>query len=83
MVLCASFDRCPHPYVPRWIGPLVRPGLLRIVPRFSQVKGLLGCYAAPALKLLVQPKLLNHHSGTPVVARFSANNRFVSSPATR
>jgi len=57
VVLCASFFRCPHPYVPRWIGPLVRPGLLRIVPKFSQLKGLLGCYATPALKLLVRETL--------------------------
>lgn len=57
VVLCASFDRCPHPYVPRWVGSLVRPGLLRIVPGFSQVKGLLGCYATPALKALVRKAL--------------------------
>ena len=57
VVLCASFFRCPHPYLPQWIGPLVRPGLLRIMPRPSQIKGLLGCYATPALKLLVRETL--------------------------
>ena len=57
VVLCASFARCPHSWLPRWVGGLVRPGLLRIVPRFSQVKGLLGCYATPGLKLLVREAL--------------------------
>ena len=57
VVLCASFHRCPHPYVPGWLGCLVRPWLLRIVPRFSQVKGLLGCYATPALRVLVREAL--------------------------
>ena len=57
VVLCASFDRCPHPYVPRWVGSLVRPGLVRILPRPSQIRGLLGRDATSELKVLLRETL--------------------------
>ena len=57
VVLSASFYRSPHPYLPSWIRGLVRPALLRIVPRFSQVKALLGGYSTEGIRLLVREAL--------------------------
>jgi len=57
VVLCASFYRSPHPYLPGWLRCVVQPSLLRLMPWFSQVKALLGGYSTPALQLLVREAL--------------------------
>ena len=45
VVLCASFIRNPHSYVPSFLATAVRSPVLRLFPRFSQVKALLGGYS--------------------------------------
>ncbi len=57
LVLCASFIRNPHPYVPSRLATAVRPALLRLFPRFSQVKALLGGYSSPSLRALTHQAL--------------------------
>ena len=57
VVLCASFIRNPHPYVPSFLATAVRSPVLRLFPRFSQVKALLGGYSSPSLRSLTQEAL--------------------------
>ena len=54
VVLCATFERCPHPYVPQWFGRLMSPWVSRLMPVFPHVKLLLGSYHGEALGLLVR-----------------------------
>lgn len=53
VILCASFATNPIPWVPRFVRPLVQPVFFRIMPRFAQVKALLGRYATPELRALL------------------------------
>ena len=53
VVLCASFYRSPHPYLPGWVRGLAQPWLLRLAPQFVQAKALLGGYQTPDLRLLL------------------------------
>lgn len=57
VVLCASFIRNPHPYIPSFVAAAVQPWLLKLFPRFSQVKALLGGYSSPRLRALTQEAL--------------------------
>ena len=57
VVLCASFYRSPHPYLPSFLGGMVRPALLRLFPQCSQVKALFGGYSTSALRQLVREAL--------------------------
>jgi pimeloyl-ACP methyl ester carboxylesterase len=57
VVLCASFYRSPHPYLPSFLGGMVRPALLRLFPQFFQVKALLGGYSTSAFRQLVREAL--------------------------
>jgi pimeloyl-ACP methyl ester carboxylesterase len=54
VVLCASFIRNPHPYVPSVLSSAVRSPVLRLFPRFAQIKALLGGYSSPALRSLTR-----------------------------
>ena len=57
VVLCASFIRNPHPYVPSVLASVVRSPVLRLFPRFAQIKALLGGYSSPALHSLTREAL--------------------------
>jgi pimeloyl-[acyl-carrier protein] methyl ester esterase len=52
VVLCASFVRSPHPWLPSVARHAVTPGLLRLFPKLSQAKMLLGGYSTPELRAL-------------------------------
>lgn len=52
LVLCATFVRNPHPWLPRWTKHAVTPGLLGLFPKMSQAKMLLGGYSTPELRAL-------------------------------
>ncbi len=52
LVLCATFVRNPHPWLPGWTKHAVTPGLLRLFPKMSQAKMLLGGYSTPDLRAL-------------------------------
>jgi pimeloyl-ACP methyl ester carboxylesterase len=57
VVLCASFVRSPHPYVPAWMRHVVGPKMMSAFPRMSRAKMLLGGYATSALRSLSQEAL--------------------------
>jgi pimeloyl-ACP methyl ester carboxylesterase len=57
VVLCASFIRNPHPYVPSVLAAAVRAPLLRLFPRFLQIKALLGGYSSASLRSLTREAL--------------------------
>lgn len=57
LVLCASFVRSPHPYIPSFLNGVIRPSLLKLFPRLSQLKALLGGYFSTPLHALVQEAL--------------------------
>mgnify|MGYP001267677115 CR=1 FL=1 len=57
VVLCASFIRNPHPYVPSVLAAAVRSPVLRLLPQFSQVKALLAGYSSPSLRSLTREAL--------------------------
>ena len=57
VVLCASFIRNPHPYVPSVLATAIRSPFLRLFPRFSQVKALLGGHSSPSLRSLTREAL--------------------------
>ncbi len=57
VVLCASFIRNPHPYVPSLLASAVRSPVLGLFPRFAQIKALLGRYSSPALRALTREAL--------------------------
>ena len=57
VVLCASFIRNPHPYVPSVLASVVRSPVLRLFPRFAQIRALLGGYSSPALRSLIREAL--------------------------
>lgn len=52
VILCATFVRSPHPYVPRFLRHTVRPSALSLFPRFAQLKMLVGGYSTPSLRAL-------------------------------
>jgi pimeloyl-ACP methyl ester carboxylesterase len=52
LVLCASFVRSPHPFIPAWARHAVRPWMLRLFPQMSRAKMLLGGYSTPELRAL-------------------------------
>ena len=52
LVLCATFVRNPHPWLPPVARHAVTPGLLRLFPKLSQAKMLLGGYSTPELRAL-------------------------------
>lgn len=67
LVLCASFARCPHPYLPRWLARAIRPSFFRLFPLISGAKAVLGGYATAALRDLsaealsrVSPPVMAH-----------------------
>ena len=57
LVLCASFVRSPHPYIPSFLNGFIRPSLLKLLPTLSQLKALLGGYSSAPLRALVQEAL--------------------------
>ena len=57
VVLCASFIRNPHPYVPAALASLVRSPVLGLVPRFAQIKALLGGCSSQSLRSLTREAL--------------------------
>ncbi len=57
VVLCASFIRNPHPYVPSVLAAAVRAPVFRLFPRFLQIKALLAGYSSPSLRSLTQEAL--------------------------
>jgi pimeloyl-ACP methyl ester carboxylesterase len=57
VILCASFISCPHPFVPAWAAPLVRPLPFRAFPQFSQLKALLGRYSGKERQSLIKEAL--------------------------
>jgi pimeloyl-ACP methyl ester carboxylesterase len=54
VILCASFCRSPHPYVPQWFTNCFRPSLLRLMPVAGQIKALTGGYGSIALRQLTK-----------------------------
>ena len=57
LVLCASFIRNPHPYIPSFLAAMVRPPLFHLFPQFWQAKALFGGYSSPRLRALMQDAL--------------------------
>ncbi len=53
VILSASFATSPIPWFPRFARPLVQPVFFRAMPRFTQVKAILGRYATPELRELL------------------------------
>jgi pimeloyl-[acyl-carrier protein] methyl ester esterase len=52
LVLCATFVRNPQPWLPQFARHAVTPGLLRLFPKLSQAKMLLGGYSTSELRAL-------------------------------
>lgn len=52
VVLCATFVRRPHPWIPAWARHVVRPWVLRPFPQMSRAKMLLGGYSTSDLRAL-------------------------------
>ena len=52
VVLCATFVRRPHPWIPAWMRHAVRPWVLRPFPQMSRAKMLLGGYSTSDLRAL-------------------------------
>jgi len=46
VILCATFIRGPHWYVPRFCAPLVQSPLLGMYPAYARAKALLGGYSS-------------------------------------
>jgi pimeloyl-ACP methyl ester carboxylesterase len=53
VILSASFATNPIPWFPRFARPLVQPVFFRAMPRFTQVKAILGRYATPELRTIL------------------------------
>lgn len=57
LILCSTFARRPHPYLPKRAGVVARPALMKLYPTLSRVKARLGGYAGGGVEGLLQQSL--------------------------
>jgi pimeloyl-[acyl-carrier protein] methyl ester esterase len=53
VVLCASFIQSPVPWLPRALRFFLSPGLFRLAPSSARARALLGDFATPSLRALL------------------------------
>lgn len=57
LILCSTFARRPHPYLPAGTAALAHPALMKLYPVVSRVKARLGGYAGGGVEQLLQQSL--------------------------